>query len=106
MLFSIKEEARSQNGIVGHAAPEGSRWGRCPLFCTRGREEEAFLCGDPGTGEAWISELNGAGDQDGLCLSASQDCSLSHTAAIFNSEAVSACRKQPQLGLLTVNLLS
>lgn len=64
----------------------------------------SFLCGDPGTGEEWISELNRATEIVHVSVFVRWDWSLSQTTTVFISSAVSACRRWPQLGVLPVNL--
>lgn len=66
----------------------------------------SFLCGDPGTGEEWISKLNGATRTVHISVFVIRDWSRSQTTTVSISSAVSACRRSPQLGLLTVNLPS
>lgn len=66
----------------------------------------SFLYGDPGTGEEWISEFNGATGMVHISVFVRRDWSLSHTTTVLISSAVSACRRSPQLGLLTVNFPS
>lgn len=60
----------------------------------------------PRTGEEWISELNGATRTVHISVFVIRDWSLSQTTTVSTSSVVSACRRSPQLGLLTVNLPS
>lgn len=73
-----------------------------PLHLRRGGGSFLF----PGTGEEWISELNGATRTVHISVFVIRDWSLSQTTTVSTSSAVSACRRSPQLGLLTVNLPS